>query len=111
VVTNGRTPLLRRSRVTANTCGNRSVAVVIVDNDSRTHWAALLTLTAGLTITAAGVALSAAAGATGTALTATTTAATATTGLREGDSGITCGCAQNQRAGNETGPEYPNSAT
>ena len=61
MVTNGRTPLLRRSRVTANTCGNRSVAVVIVDNDSRTRWAALLALTAGLTLTAAGVALSAAA--------------------------------------------------
>ncbi|MCH9729283.1 MAG: hypothetical protein K0U84_06335 [Actinomycetia bacterium] len=124
-------PLLRRSAVTPNTCGNRSVAIVIVDNDGRARWAALPNLTAplpltaraslsaaGITLSAAalsttGVALSAAAlsAAAGTALTAATAATAAATGRSESESGITCGCAENQRAGNETCPEYPNSAT
>ncbi len=97
--TNGTTPLPLRSGVTANNCGNRSVAVVIVDNNGRTRRAAVVTLltrTARLTRTA------------GAALTSATAAAT---GLRESDSDVTCGCAQNQRAGNETCPEYPNGAT
>ncbi len=105
--TNGTTPLPLRSGDTANNCGNRSVAVVIVDKNGRTRRAAVVTLltrTARLTRTA-GAALSTAAG---TALTSATAAAT---GLRESDSDVACGCAQNQRAGNETCPEYPNGAT
>ncbi len=105
--------LWKGRRVAADTVGDRSVAVavVIVDNNGRSRraaGAARLIRTTRLT-RAAGAALSTAAGAAGTTLTAATAATAA--GCRVSDSGNTCGCAQNQRAGNETCPECPNSAT